>query len=216
MVNIFKAVGAMCTWEDEAPFHRASLVLACGDGAYLKVLRWSVQGIPDGERLSLEEWQALVASGEAMAFSPLVEVAPPSWFWMLNQVTTAARGELYPLEDSQMIPSPDGDLNHYGLVVRETTRNRARLSIAGHMAKSKSSAYFQERQHGNALKMAQLAFHVSPAIDVDACILLYSSLRRLGQNEKAHSFIEMISNSYGPHFAGYVRETAVLGPLGRP
>ena len=210
-------VGAMATWRGLAPFHRAPLVLGCLEHSttFLKVLRYVGDSV-EGETLTQAEWNALIASNEAMELPESHHAEKNAWLWLFRQrFVPSPRSAVNTLKLKQgFIAAWPGGEDESACLVVETDLRGLREAWASEAADLAKRA-LRRKNSTQALAAAETAFNLEQVMSPDRVALLARAYDLVGRSVRAEGLVSMAARSMGPEFAQQIQRASIelKGPL---
>jgi hypothetical protein len=202
-----RVVGGMRPSEGKAPFARGAAVLDRTDapGSFLQVHRYTPDEA-EGDRLDLEEWEALQVSRQGTGLATAVPARAHTAVWIARSSFLERESLLNDLSASGALLGSEavaaGDAKM--VVVREDLGNPVRDKWA--MERFDAAwTYAREARWSDALRLADLAFVLSRGLVAERVALLALAMERQGRKTGGEGLIDMAAGSRGAEFGASVR-----------
>lgn len=206
----YRVVGALALPEGKAPFDRAPLILASEEepGRLLQVTAYLEGGEPDGKAFALEDFQALLQSGQAIAFSKPFEASSGVALWVLRRNFAGREAALEELRASELmlrdyLPLPDGS---FGCLVRERPAALELRDRWATQADAEARRHAAEGDWDTARAAASRAFALERAMSPERIAMLVLVYNRQGLAARAQGYLQMARRSRGEAFAAQTEE----------
>lgn len=200
-----QVVGALTLPEGKAPFDRAPLIMssAAAPGRVVQVTAYLEDGGIAGKWFTLEDFQALQQSGQAIAFRESFDAGSSAALWVLRPNFAGREAALAELRSSELmlrdyVPLADGS---FGCLVRE----RAQASdLRDKWAKEADAEARQNARAGSwqrAREAASRALALERAMSPERIAMMMLACQSLGLGVRAEGYLRMARQSRGEDFA---------------
>jgi len=201
-----RVVGGMRPSEGKAPFARGAAVLDRTDapGSFLQVHRYMPEEA-EGDRLDLEEWEALQVSQQGTRLTSPVPARAHAAVWIVRSAFTEREAFLRELSANGSLlgqATMAGDASV--AVVREDLGNPVRDKWAMERFDAAWTCARAARWP-EALRLADLAFVLGRGLVAERVALLALAMERQGRKTGGEGLIDMAAGSRGAELGASVR-----------
>lgn len=202
-------LGAMTPPTSRAAFNRANLVVRGQSGTILSVQLYTCEDAVEGSAFRPDQWEALLASGHALALPEPVSLVSGAALWVLRPTYSRRAAALNELRAGRALLRDyiAGNDNSWLCLVNEGTAYANTLRERWfHRAMKLAKSFALSARWSDVLAEAEIAFAIAPALDAEALALLSFAYERCGRSLRAEGTITMARGARGEDFAREVTQ----------
>jgi hypothetical protein len=207
-VSECRIVGAMRPSEGAAPFARAGVVVEREALGFLRVRRYVLPDEVEGDLLTGEEWDGLVATEHAHRLAPPIGAVMGAALWLLRPSFERRDAALAELRSSGVLLSEVVSARiglTWTYLVREPEANPLRERWSAR-AFAEANELARAGRWKSAHGLAEMAFALDPALSPDKTALLTLVYERLGDKARSEGYLGVARRSRGEAFAKQVED----------